>query len=91
VVEEGFCIPYSLDWLRFSGPASLALDSIEVRCAGNSGVGSEGDGIIPDAVRYCDEANGRPCMFPEIAGGAKVKAAVGGVGPAALEEKFGEN
>ena len=45
VDDAGFC-SCSLDWLEGSGPASLALDSIDVRCAGKSGVLSDIDGML---------------------------------------------
>lgn len=72
--------------LATSMPASLALDSIEVRCAGKSGICSDVVGMLL-GVRKCDEANGRPCKLPEMAGAVKVNCEEG----ATDVEKFDEN
>jgi len=61
------------------GAASLAEDSIDVRCAGKSGVGApifklspEGFGVdIVDALDSCEENMGRPLTL-DIAGEAKL-------------------
>lgn len=88
--EAGFC-RRSLEVLPVSGPASLALDSIDVRCAGKSGVWSVVVGILVGVGRYCgaEVVNGRPCMLPEIEGGTNAK--VDCEGPAVVVEKLGEN
>lgn len=71
--EAGFC-RCSLDACEFCGSASLALDSIDVRWAGNSGVCSDPVGILVGVERYCEvDENGSPCRFPEIDGGTKAK------------------
>ena len=47
--------------------------------------------MLLDVLRYCEVVKGKPCMFPDIAGGTKLNAAEAGVGPAVDVEKFGEN
>jgi hypothetical protein len=61
------------------GLASLALESIDKRCAGNSGVGSDADGM------FDGEAYGKP----DIADRMKAKA--GCEVPVVDVEKLGEN
>jgi len=63
-----------LVWLPLGGSASLALDSIDVKCAGNSGVWSTVAGMLVGVDRYCEVAViGRLCMLPWTDGVTKLK------------------
>jgi hypothetical protein len=88
--EVGLRRKRSLDWL-FDGSASLALDSIDVRCAGNSGVWSTVD-IFVGAERYCDVVDiGRLGMLPCTDGATKLKLVDDGSEGAVDPEKLVEN
>lgn len=79
-------------WLPLGGSASLALDSIEVMWAGNSGVWSTAEDMLPDVDRYCDVGFiERPCMLVCSEGVAKLKLADGCSDEAVDVEKLGEN
>jgi len=51
--DAGFCRRSTCDceFCEPSGSASLALDSIDVRCAGKSGGGSDADGMLVGVER----------------------------------------